>query len=159
MHKSTILIAFFPLFFINAQNEYVVKTNKLNVVSIPVISLEHEFVKNNFPYLSNRNWQTGMKFIVDQNYSDDNYNFYLFPSKDRALYKNKILTIDSISSLKVDRVGIGVNVEKAIFFNCEEKTLTCSLYMIRDYIQGLIYLGDIDIARKLLIGKTLFLLY
>jgi len=171
MKKGLLLVvmAVIPIMHLFSQNEYIVKTksfeNKNDTIKL---SLEQQFVKNNFRYIPMNNWDKNMKFMVEKPYESEinTYSIYtdhnhIYPSIDRKLLGDKIFTIDSVSFEHIERIGVGTKLEKIIYFNCEGRTFKYSFYNNDDdypCIYDLIYLGDIENCRKLLIGKTLYTL-
>lgn len=143
------------------KNDYLVEAKQDDnlLISDTKLTSEELFVVNNFPFIEMKKWHKDMKFMFN---GENSYDTNLIPIKDIEIYKNKIFTIDSIVSKNVIRIGIGEFIDRIIYFNCEGKTFEFSFYNLRNrevpYIDNLIYLGDIDIARKLLIGKQLYIL-
>ena len=157
-----------------AQTNYLVKTNDVrsNKDTRDSLSIEKKFVIKNFPTIQVDDWKPGMKFMIEAPlqteedykrsmlYCDNHFK----PQIDRLKLKNKILVLDSIVSKSVKRDGFQKTIkqEKWYYFSCDKGVFVYSSYNIIDNesqkcIFNLVYMGDIDIARKLLIGKTLYL--
>ena len=114
---------------ITAQSDYIVTTPSTQ--EIPV-GEEEQFIKNNFPLQPLCKWTPGMKFM----FVPSTRNMFLPTLSsydtdkgiDNSLLKHKILT----------------------FTGTEEKAP-------RAGINGLVYLKDVDTAKELLVGKTVYI--
>ncbi|MEI8273408.1 MAG: hypothetical protein WCG08_12365 [Paludibacter sp.] len=143
------------------KNEYIVEVNQdvKSTTNNNALTKEELFVSDNFPYIHMNNWHQGMKFMFN---SENYYDNKITPPINIETYKNKVFTIDSIVSKIVVRIGIGEFKDRIIYFNCDGRKFEYSFYDNRNkefpYIDNFIYLDDIDIARKLLIGKQLYIL-
>lgn len=163
MKKLTFIIAlmFGGFSLTQAQNDYFVKTAAPQVV---IDSEEERFIMENFPLIRLCDWTEGMKFMVIPNTQD------MIVGTFKNYATKKTINNSDIKYKIFEFLGIEEDTEKGyirIIFNCEEnkyysefraKDLEtfCSSKAKQD-IKTLAYLGDIDAARNLLPGKTLFL--
>lgn len=178
--KKVFLTTGLALFFslVTAQTEeksYIVKTRN---VEKPVVTAQEgvadsaaveeeetalNFVSKNFKYYSLCNWKKGMKFMV----MPEKYDLVVNTFTDSALNKE-------VSSMKLrHHIMIykghyeGPNGRARINFLCQDDKKTYYFELpgaksFEDYCGGkygvptLAYLGDVDIARELLTGKTMY---
>jgi len=173
--KKRILLAVMLFSFLNiiAQNPYDVKATNLSETKTVVKSKDEKFIEENFPFIQMSNWTGGMKFMIfpDEDNSPNNYLFdiheYKSVYKVRASeYYNKIFTVENIEERIVD-CPRGNCTRTYVIFNCDSKKFEYEYIGDRKEmsnsdvftnIHDLVYLDEIDNARKLLIGKTFYVI-
>lgn len=151
-----------------AQDDYLVKTTtgQQNTVG----SEEERFVTNNFPYYSICDWKAGQKFMV---VVEDRYGF--IPTLKsytgereiaNSKMQHKILSFQGTEEIETESY-IGANYFSRFIFDSENEKYYHEVKQRnvndicgnnpRALIHNLVYLGDVDIARELLVGKTLYM--
>lgn len=152
---------------ISAQNDYIIKTNAKLIINELEKSQEDKFIKDNFEFLNIGYWQSGMRFMII-NSSKDYGGFDLkpcdFETIDINYYFNQIITLDTIISYSKDEPYKGTIRTRILFKTSDNHCLEyntkvsleglCKSKLAK--ISGIAYLGDVDKARKLLIGKTVY---
>lgn len=150
-----------------AQNDYIVTTPSTQ--EIPV-SEEEQFIKSNFPLQALCKWTPGMKFMFAPSSRD---MFLPTLSKydtdkgvDNSSLKYKILTFTGTEE-KSQNIASSTNYSTRFIFECEGekyyydiKNMRLDEICERDpraCISGLVYLKDVDTAKNLLIGKTIYI--
>ncbi|MBT7463644.1 MAG: hypothetical protein HN686_06665 [Bacteroidetes bacterium] len=156
--------------FCFSQNEYAV-TAKKPAIEQAGLSPENEFIQKNFPYIPLAEWPPGMRFMLDQ--AGMSSPLQLFDSRrskvgsqvDKKEYENTIFTLLRIVEKEI-KVATGRKTFPLFIFGHEDlefvyiypgslQDLKAGIYP--NFILNLIFLGDIDKAREILIGKKLFL--
>lgn len=150
-----------------AQNDYIVTTPSTQ--EIPV-SEEEQFIKNNFPLQPLCKWTPGMKFMFAPS-SRDMFlptlsNYDTDKGVDNSLLKNKILTFTGTEE-KAQNISNSTNYSTRFIFECEGEKYYYDIKNMRldeicekaprTCINGLVYLKDVDTAKNLLIGKTIYI--
>lgn len=166
------IIALFLILFccgtshIIAQNDYIVTTPSTR--EIPV-SEEEQFVKSNFPLQPLCKWTPGMKFMFAPSSRD---MFLPTLSKydtdkgvDNSSLKYKILTFTGTEE-KSQNIANSTHYSTRFIFECEGEKYYYDIKNMRldeicekdprACINGLVYLKDVDTAKNLLIGKTIY---
>lgn len=174
MKKRTLLVVFlFSFFNIIAQNPYDIKaTNKLETKT-EVKSKDETFILENFPFIHMSNWTKGMKFMIfpDEDNSTTKYLFDIKEYKSKyqikaSEYYNKIFTVENIEERIVD-CPRGSCTRTYVIFDCEGKKFEyeyigdkkeMSNSNVFTNIHDFVYLDEIDNARKLLVGKTFYII-
>lgn len=169
MKRAPILLLLFlsHLNLIMAQNDYLVNTSSTQKT---VLSEEEDFLSKNFPLRILCEWTPGMKFMfmpsakdkfipIFSNYEDGS-------DVSNMLLKQKIMEFKGTED-KVVTLSIGETHHTRFVFECEGKKYYHEIKNLqldeickdnpRKTINGLVYLKDVDSARELLIGKTLYL--
>ena len=152
---------------ITAQSDYIVTTPSTQ--EIPV-GEEEQFIKNNFPLQPLCKWTPGMKFM----FVPSTRNMFLPTLSsydtdkgiDNSLLKHKILTFTGTEE-KAQNISTGTNYSTRFVFECEGEKYYYDIKnmrldeicerMPRACINGLVYLQDVDTAKDLLIGKTIYI--
>ena len=152
---------------VSAQNDYIVKTNVKPTVTESELSQEEKFIKDNFQFLNIGEWQSGMRFMIIRS-TKDYGRFDLKPCDFETIdinnYFNQIITLDTIISYSKEEPFKGAVRTRIIFKTSDNHCLEyntkvsleglCKSKLAK--ISGIAYLGDVDKARKLLIGKTVY---
>jgi len=169
MNRTKIMLAAISLFFAltaSAQGDYIVKTNTQKSA---VGSEEELFTVNNFPYYAICDWKAGQKFML---VVEDKYGFMPVlksVTNDRDVNNNKIqhkiLEFQGTEEMNKETYSAS-SLSTRFMFEAEgekyyHEVKNQSLGEIcasnqRALIYNLVFLGDVDIARELLEGKTLF---
>lgn len=150
-----------------AQNDYIVTTPSTQ--EIPV-SEEEQFIKSNFPLQPLCKWTPGMKFMFAPS-SRDMFlptlsNYGTDKGVDNSLLKHKILTFTGTEE-KAQNISNNTNYSTRFIFECEGEKYYYDIKNMRldeicekaprACVNGLVYLKDVDTAKKLLIGKTIYI--
>lgn len=150
-----------------AQNDYIVTTPSTQ--EIPV-SEEEQFIRSNFPLQPLCKWTSGMKFMFAPSSRD---MFMPTLSKydtnkgvDNSLLKYKILTFTGTEE-KSQNLSSTTNYSTRFLFECEGEKYYYDIKNMRldeicekaprTCINGLVCLKDIDTAKNLLTGKTIYI--
>lgn len=147
------------------ESEYLVNINKN--VSDNIKSKEESFVDSLFPTIPIIEWNNSTKFMFPKDVLDEN-NIripselkYDKNSVKTELLWGKIISVDKIYEKKV-RTSRGKQTRTYIDFICDGNIFTYEYYgdmsdMSKESKSfDLVYLGDIDIAKENLIGKSLY---
>lgn len=167
------IIALFLFFFccgtspVTAQNDYIVTTPSTQ--EIPE-SEEEQFIKSNFPLQLLCKWTPGMKFMFAPS-SRDMFlptlsNYDTDKGVDNSLLKHKILTFTGTEE-KAQNISNSTNYSTRFIFECEGEKYYYDIKNMRldeicekaprACVNGLVYLKDVDTAKNLLIGKTIYI--
>lgn len=152
---------------ITAQSDYIVTTPSTQ--EIPV-GEEEQFIKNNFPLQPLCKWTPGMKFMFvpsTRNMFLPTLSSYDTEKEiDNSLLKHKILTFTGTEE-KAQNISTGTNYSTRFVFECEGEKYYYDIKNMRldeicekaprAGINGLVYLKDVDTAKELLIGKTVYI--
>lgn len=152
---------------ISAQNDYIVKTNTKPIASETELSKEEIFINDNFKYLNITDWQSGMKFMIvgtPKDYGRFDLKPCDFETIDISNYINQIITLDTIIPYSKEEPYKSTIRTRILFKtsdnHCLEYNTKVSIEGLRKSqlakISGIAYLADVDKARKLLIGKTVY---
>ena len=145
-----------------AQNGYIVTTTSQQT-SISVESLEKQFINDHFKYYNLCDWTPGMKFMVMPERKD----IIIPPFK--SAETNKEVDTGELKHKIFEYLGSEITERGFVHFNfeCEGqqyyhelKNTTLEQYCLKPKagIPTLAYLGDVDIAKELLEGQTLYML-
>lgn len=143
-----------------AQSEYLVSTTSQSTAS-SVESPEKQFINDHFKYYSLCDWTPGMKFMVIPERKD-----MLIPVF-KSAETNKEVDSGELKYKIFEYLGTEITERGYIHFNfdCEGKpyyhevkNATLEQYCMKPKagIPALVYLGDVDIAKELLEGATLY---
>lgn len=150
-----------------AQNDYIVSTPSTQEISV---SEEEQFIKSNFPLQSLCKWTPGMKFMFAPS-SRDMFlptlsNYDTDKGVDNSLLKHKILTFTGTEE-KAQNISNSTNYSTRFIFECEGEKYYYDIKNMRldeicekaprACVNGLVYLKDVDTAKNLLIGKTIYI--
>lgn len=150
-----------------AQNDYIVTTPSTQ--EIPV-SEEEQFIKSNFPLQPLCKWTSGMKFMFAPSARDmflpTLSNYDTEKGVDNSLLKHKILTFTGTEE-KAQNISNSTNYSTRFIFECEGEKYYYDIKNMRldeicgkaprACVNGLVYLKDVDTAKNLLIGKTIYI--
>lgn len=150
-----------------AQNDYIVTTPSTQ--EIPV-SEEEQFIKSNFPLQPLCKWTPGMKFMFAPSTRDmflpTLSNYDTDKGVDNSLLKHKILTFTGTEE-KAQNISNSTNYSTRFIFECEGEKYYYDIKNMRldeicekaprACVNGLVYLKDVDTAKNLLIGKTIYI--
>lgn len=166
--RSICLIASFSFGqFAMAQEEYFVTTDVPQKDSASVandISAEQRFLNQHFPFRSICDWKPGMRFMVIPGERDMYLNIFFDAQTEKEVatgeLKHNILVYQGHTI--TDRGWIHLNFDvlgsdKKVFH--EVRNMSFAEYcqkMAGGGVPSLAYLDDVDIARKVLIGKELY---
>ena len=144
-----------------AQNGYIVSTASRQANTF-VESPEKQFIDDHFKYYSLCDWTPGMKFMVIPERKD--LVIPVFKSAENGKdvnsgeLKNKIM--EFLGTEVTDRgfVHFNFDCEGKLYYH-EVKNITLEQYCMKPKagIPTLAYLGDVDIAKDLLEGETLYM--
>lgn len=152
---------------ITAQNDYIVTTPSDQ--DIPT-SEEEQFIKSNFPLQPLCKWTPGMKFMFAPS-SRDMFmptltRYDTDKEVDNSLLKYKILTFTGTEE-KSQNISSSPSYSTRFVFECEGEKYYYAIKNMRldeicekaprACINGLVYLKDVDTAKSLLIGKTIYI--
>lgn len=150
-----------------AQNDYIVTTPSSQEVGT---SEEDLFITANFPLQPLCKWTPGMKFMFIPSSRD---MFLPTLSKyetekgvDNSVLKHKILTFTGTEEI-ARKISNDTNYNTRFIFECEDEKYYYEIKNMRldeiclkaprAGINGLVYLKDVDTAKELLIGKTIYI--
>lgn len=153
--------------YITAQNNYIVATPSTQENSL---SEEELFIKNNFPLYPLCKWTPGMKFMFAPSARDmflPTLSYYdTDKDVDNSMLKHKILTFTGTEEKSQD-LPSGTRYSTRFIFECEGKKYCHNIKNMRlneicektprACINGLVYLKDVDTAKELLTGKTIYI--
>lgn len=168
----TLLIILIPNFMLS-QNPYAVSTKEKTKKEVK-ISLEEQFVKDNFEYLFITDWYEGMRFMVPKKldyisdiklyqykkgrnfstgmkYEDYEYEiFTVVKIEEREIYNNTFRTVVVFenNNEKYESHQMLGSIEKL-------KSSNSNLFTT---INSLVSLDEVDIAKKLLLDSSLFIM-
>lgn len=172
----------FIMFLTDAQNTYIVQTKEEGKIKKEKeLTVEEKFVADNFPFIHMADWKSGMKFMVEQRHSTDPDNPTVASKLDLKPYKKKVnspfilqkdfqFKIFTVTALEERKVSCprGQCTRTYIIFECEgEKYEYENSSGSRDEIKNiqnifaiekLIYLGDIEKAREILLNKQFYIM-
>ncbi|WP_270611444.1 hypothetical protein [Bacteroides intestinalis] len=135
------------------------------IIKTVELTEEQKFVQDNFKKLNVADWYRGMRFMAI--YKPDIYDMSLLRGENGAKlsdYYHQIIAVDTIVERTVS-CPAGSCIRTYILFNTDTGTpleyeFIGGIDEMRDanfnHIEGIVPLDDIDIARKLLLGKTLY---
>lgn len=150
------------------QNDYIVKTTPAKSTAA---TEEERFVDDNFTYYSLCSWFPGMKFmyVLEEKFSFIP-TFYSYDTEelvDNNLFHHKVMNFVEVEEREKDRQGRNFISTRFIFeldgkkyyheYKNQRLTEIC-LKAPRSHIKGLVYLGDVDKARELLINREIYTL-
>lgn len=175
MKKIFYLLVIIPSFMLS-QNPYVVSTKEKAKIE-EKLSIEEQFVKDNFEYLFITDWYKGMRFMVEEkkSYKSD-LNLYPYKSSQKFInrlnysdFEYKIFTVEDVEEIIVN-CPKGKCTRTYVVFECEGKKYK-SYEMIGSKeklrkekvvpfstINSLVNLDDIDKVKSLLLDTTLYTL-
>lgn len=164
------ILSFISL-LINAQNDYIIETERNNKVVSK--TKEEVFVEENFKTIPMCQWDKSTKFMFERNVLNKNEaNWLSFISDlkckgnvDLKFIADKIFYVNRIYEKKVS-CPRGRCVRTYIEFKFENNIFTYEYLGSKEELCAnsgnagtkvdLVYLGDVDIARKILVGKTMY---
>lgn len=169
MRKIILLLALlcYETSYIIAQNDYIVTTSPNQ--NLPV-GEEEQFISKNFPTQLLCKWTPGMKFmflpIGREMYLPSLSEYNTEREADNHALKRKILTFIGTEE-KVIKLSNEVSYTTRFVFECDgtkyfhdiknvHPSEICDK-MPRAYINGLVYLKDVDTAKELLIGRKIYI--
>ena len=171
MKKMFLLLLLFCSLSLNAQNDYIIETGRSNEV---VSKTEEEiFVEENFKTIPMCQWNENTKFMFGRNILNENEaNWLPFTSDfkckgnvDLKFIADKVFYVNKIYEKKVS-CPRGRCVRTYIEFKFEDNVFTYEYIGSKEELcmnsesmsanVDLVYLGDVDIARKILVGKTMY---
>jgi len=165
--KTTFLLAFTLLcctLTVSAQGGYFVKTQSQNSSELgkeAPTTPEEDFINTNFRYYSLCDWQPGMKFMVLPERKD-----FIIPTFKSTETRRNVSSGDLKYKI-FEYLGVEETEQGAIrfLFDCENKTYYHEVKntSLGNYcskpkagINTLAFLGDVDLAKELLVGQTLY---
>ena len=152
------------------QEDYFVSTKKKDLPK-EQFSEERKFVEANFKYVNIVDWKKGMKFI--QVKKSEPYTYMVssaFSNTGKSLedYYGQILTVDTIIEEYYYPQGLQERIRTLILLtSASGDTITYKADTDKEdmrfdisynHIDGLVYLADVDKAKELLTGKTIYTL-
>lgn len=165
-------IAFFLSFLfcgitiVEAQNNYLVSTP---TEQLQVRSEEEQFVEDNFPLQLLCKWEPGLRFMFIPTAKEQFVPiFYLYTTEkevDSASLKYKIFEFTGTEE-KSREISTGINYNTRFVFKCEDETYYYEVKNQRldeiceknprSSIPGIVYLKDVDTAKKLLMDRVVY---
>ncbi len=153
-------------FFLQAQNDYLVTTDAPNR---SVQSAEEQFIYDNFPNRMLCDWTPGMKFMflpeARDMYAPIFHSYETERDANTGSLKGKIFEFIGAEE-KASELYITTTYSARFVFECnsvkyyyEIKGQPLSEVCVKNprvSINGLVYLGDVDIARQVLIGRSFY---
>lgn len=150
------------------QNDYIVKTAP---AKSSAATEEERFVDDNFTYYSLCNWVPGMKFmyVLEEKFSfiPTFYSYETEELVDNNLFHHKVMNFQGVEEREKDRSGRSFLSTRFIFemdgqkyyheYKNQRLNEIC-LKAPRSHIKGLVYLGDVDKARELLMNRGIYTL-
>lgn len=146
---------------LSAQGDYLVSTANTTSVSTPN-SPEQQFINANFPHYRLCDWVPGMKFMCLPERKD----ILLPPFKDAETGKEintgslkyKIFEYLGYENTEYGPLHINFECEGKQYYY-EQKSITFEQYCLKPKagVPSLAYLADVDMAKELLVGQTLYL--
>lgn len=167
MIASILIFIFCNTLYVVAQNDYIVKTSSpTNIFS----GEEEQFIEKNFPLETLCRWTPGMKFMfapsTQQQFLPILTSYDTERDADNSLLKHKILVFIGTEE-KIRELSIGTNYSTRFIFECEGKKYYHEVKNMRlddicqknprAAISGLIYLKDVDKAKELLLGQSVYI--
>lgn len=150
-----------------AQNDYLVTTPSNQETAV---SEEEQFIKNNFPLILLCKWTPGMKFMFVPTGRDlflpilSEYDTE--KDTDNNALRHKILTFTGTEE-KQQQLSNDINYSTRFIFETEGKRYYHKVKNMRleeicqknprAFINGLVYLKDVDTAKDLLIGRKIYI--
>lgn len=166
MKATLTLLSLFFYISVCAQGDYMVKTTKQTATSG---TEEEQFVISNFPYYTICDWKAGQKFML---VIEDKYGFMpIFKSatnnrevnNDKLQYKVfELLGMEEVTktnysgSTSTTRLLFESEGEKYYYETKNQSLGEICASNSRALIHNLVFLTDVDVARELLQGKTLY---
>ena len=154
-------------------NDYIVSTEQVapqgdstavNNVNTESMTAEERFLHDNFPYLSMCNWQEGMRFMVVPNDRDMIVRTFTDSISGREISSGELRykIMEYRGHETTDRGWFRMNFycqdnKKAYYYEVRNFTFEEYCSNVQGGVPSLAYLGDVDKARELLIGKELWL--
>ena len=175
--KKILLLAVMAMFIVcltSSQNKYIVTADK-EPIAVQKLSKEKEFVDKYFKFYNIADWTNKMQFMIEiKDYSYDIPLFEYKSSKNKVFrglssdnFKDKIFTFEKIEEREVD-CPRGICKRTYIIFNCdgqlyEHEFIIEGIDKLRESksfntINNFVYITDIDIAYKLLLNKTIYII-
>ena len=153
--------------YTTAQNDYLVATSPSQEISS---SKEELFIKENFPLQLLCKWAPGMKFMFVPSQRDmflPTLSVYdTEKGADNSSLKHKILTFAGTEE-KIQELSNSTSYTTRFIFECEGGKYYYEIKNVRleeiceknprAYINGLVYLKDVDTAKELLTGKKIYI--
>lgn len=162
MEKVLLFLAFLPsLLCAVAQNGYLVKTSDVSATQPAFLSSEDEFIAANFVHYSLCDWYPGMKFMVMPERVDLIVSTFKSASSGKSVgngeLKNRIMEYQGVETTGEGSLHFNFLCDSVAYY-CEVKNTTLADYCVnpKSGIKTLAYLGDVDVAQTLLVGKTLY---
>lgn len=149
------------------QTPYVVSTQSAEEKAIvKELTEEEKFVRDNFDKINIADWHRGMRFMAV--YKKDIIDISKLKSKNgKGLhnYYHQIITVDTVLERKVE-CPKGLCTRTYITFDTQDGNVLEYEYIgdrselrnakVGNSIEGIAYLKDVDTAKKMLLGKTLY---
>lgn len=152
---------------VSAQDDYFVSTNSQKTDTTSVVSSnsqEQQFLNQNFPFRSLCDWTEGMRFMVIPGEKDTYLNIFIDKKTEQeistATLRHKILIYKGHDI--TERGWIHFNFD--VFGSDQKVYHEVRNFAFGEYcekvagggIPALAYLDDVDVARDVLVGKTLY---
>jgi hypothetical protein len=146
---------------LSAQGDYLVSTNTSST-SIVDDSAEQQFINANFPYYRLCDWVPGMKFLCIPERKDIIIPVFKSAEDDKEVgtgsFKYKLFEYLGYENTERGHLRLNFECEDKTYYY-EQKNITFEEFCLKPKagVPSLAYLGDVDLAKELLIGKTLYL--
>lgn len=154
-------------FRITAQSDYLVTTSPTQDVST---SEEEQFIRSNFPLQLLCHWTPGLKFMFIPTARDQFLPILSTYDEEKevnsSLLKHKLLTFTGTEE-KNQELSSSAYYSTRFIFECDGKKYYYEIKNMRlneicektprTYINGLVYLKDVDTAKELLTGKRVYI--
>lgn len=173
MKKIFYLLLLFPSFILG-QNPYNVSTKEKNEKNEVKLSTEEQFVKDNFEYLFITDWYEGMRFMVPKK-RDFQTDISLYPYKKGQSFSKKIryedFEFEIFKVVDIEEREIRNNIYRTVVVlendgkKYESYEMLGSIEKLKSSnsnlfttIGSLVSLDEVDIAKKLLLDSSLFIM-
>jgi hypothetical protein len=146
---------------LSAQGDYLVSTNASTATSGDE-SAEQSFINANFPHYRLCDWMPGMKFLCIPERKDILIPVFKSAETDKEVNTGalKYKLFEYLGYENTERGHLHLNFEcEGQQYYYEQKNITLEEYCLKPKagVPSLAYLGDVDTAKELLMGQTLYL--
>jgi hypothetical protein len=146
---------------LSAQGDYLVSTNA-TAASSTDDSAEQQFINANFPYYRLCDWVPGMRFLCIPERKDILIPVFKAADTEQEVstgaFKYKLFEYLGYENTERGHMRLHFECEGAQYYY-EQKNISFEEYCLKPKagVPSLAYLGDVDLAKELLVGQTLYL--
>lgn len=148
---------------LSAQGDYLVTTNSSSANAATTVgSTEQQFINANFPYYRLCDWQPGMKFMCLPERRDILIPVFKDAETNKEVntgsMKYKIFEYMGYENTQYGQLHVLFECEGKQYYY-EQRNITFEEFCLKPKagVPSLAYLADVDIAKELLVGQTLYL--